>query len=144
MKRLWKMAYFVQFCCGNIQHYRECMQPAPAGPGMFPPGTDHTTAYWTPPWIVRGNTSYTFHRCRRSQQGMLHSRKLCIKSSYLKGYSHIYTPVLILTVLHYGISNGHTIYKFQILSYTWDTALRNTPYVNKARVLFLLTQFKNR
>jgi hypothetical protein len=51
---------------------------------------------------------------------------------------------LILTVLYYGISSGHRKYEFQMLSYTWDIALRNLRYVNKARAMFTLTQFKNR
>jgi hypothetical protein len=50
-----------------------------------------------------------------------------------------YILYLILTVLLYGISNGHTKYGFQILSYTWDIALRNLPTVNKAQALL----FKN-
>jgi hypothetical protein len=53
-------------------------------------------------------------------------------------------PFLILTVLYYGtcISNGHTKYEFQILSYTRDIALRILLCVNKARALFILTQLK--
>jgi hypothetical protein len=43
---------------------------------------------------------------------------------------------LILTIPYYDISNVYTEYELQILSYTWDVAFRNPPYVNKARVLF--------
>jgi hypothetical protein len=35
---------------------------------------------------------------------------------YLKGHSHRFREILILTVIYYDISNRHTEYEFQILS----------------------------
>jgi hypothetical protein len=67
-----------------------------------------------------------------------------LKGTYPQIQVKFRMPFLILTVLYYGISNGHKKYELQILSYTWDITLRNPPNVNNARALFTLTYFKNR
>jgi hypothetical protein len=49
----------------------------------------------------------------------------------------------ILNVLYHGISNGHTEYKFQILSYAGDIALTNLLYVNKHQNCIVLVLYFN-